>query len=63
MNALQPLELWTKYGRRGRIKEAVGTHGMYSGLGGFKIDTYTARWWFIVLTAALKADMETEAAK
>lgn len=23
----QRLELWTKYGRRGRIKEAVGTHG------------------------------------
>ena len=23
----RPLELWTKYGRRGRIKEAVGTHG------------------------------------
>lgn len=32
MSALQPLELWTKYGRRGRIKEPVGTHGMYSGL-------------------------------
>ena len=25
---LQPLELSTKYGRRGRIKEPVGTHGM-----------------------------------
>ncbi|KAG0627782.1 hypothetical protein M758_2G227700 [Ceratodon purpureus] len=23
----RPLELWTKYGRRGRIKEPVGTHG------------------------------------
>lgn len=27
LNVLQPLELWTKYGRRGRIKEPVGTHG------------------------------------
>jgi len=24
---LQPVELWTKHGRRGRIKETVGTHG------------------------------------
>ena len=23
----QPLELWTKYGRRGRIREPVGDHG------------------------------------
>uniref|UniRef100_A0A8R7K3M5 Ribosome biogenesis protein BMS1/TSR1 C-terminal domain-containing protein n=1 Tax=Triticum urartu TaxID=4572 RepID=A0A8R7K3M5_TRIUA len=23
---LQPVELWTKHGRRGRIKETVGTH-------------------------------------
>jgi pre-rRNA-processing protein TSR1 len=27
-NILQPVELWTKHGRRGRIKETVGTHGM-----------------------------------
>ena len=25
---LQPVELWTKHGRRGRIKETVGTHGV-----------------------------------
>lgn len=25
---LQPVEVWTKCGRRGRIKEPVGTHGM-----------------------------------
>lgn len=24
---LQPVEVWTKLGRRGRIKEPVGTHG------------------------------------
>lgn len=24
---LQPVELWTKCGRRGRVKEPVGTHG------------------------------------
>lgn len=24
----QPIEVWTKCGRRGRIKEPVGTHGM-----------------------------------
>ena len=27
---LQPVELWSKHGRRGRIKETVGTHGMFS---------------------------------
>ena len=27
---LQRLELWTKYGRRGRIKEPVGTHGTHN---------------------------------
>lgn len=25
---LQPVEVWTKCGRRGRIREPVGTHGM-----------------------------------
>ena len=25
---LRPVEVWTKCGRRGRIKEPVGTHGM-----------------------------------
>lgn len=25
---VQPVEVWTKCGRRGRIKEPVGTHGM-----------------------------------
>jgi hypothetical protein len=24
---LQPIERWTKHGRRGRIMETVGTHG------------------------------------
>jgi len=24
---LQPVELWTKHGRQGRIKETVSTHG------------------------------------
>lgn len=26
---MQPVEIWTKCGRRGRIKEPVGTHGTY----------------------------------
>ena len=26
---LQPVEVWSKCGRRGRIKEPVGTHGMF----------------------------------
>lgn len=25
---VQPVEVWTKCGHRGRIKEPVGTHGM-----------------------------------
>lgn len=24
---VQPVEVWTKCGRRGRVKEPVGTHG------------------------------------
>lgn len=28
LDLLQPVEVWSKCGRRGRIKEPVGTHGM-----------------------------------
>lgn len=27
---MQPVDVWTKLGRRGRIKEPVGTHGTVS---------------------------------
>ena len=27
ISCLQPVEVWTKCGRRGRVKEPVGTHG------------------------------------
>lgn len=32
LRCLQPTEVWSKCGRRGRIREPVGTHGKYNSL-------------------------------